>query len=319
MPAPPNYVSYRYRRRSLFGYTTCCDRATQVECSWIPPPPNLFHSGVSIAVRAALHRCNCRDRHGCPGLKPSSLLGRYPCDTLEINIHADFCRCLVTGLCHHTRPGLIVTRGIAQGRRGKVGAACDQLGVVSGGCLPVGAMGEDDWYSIPAHTYLVEGTLPRPTFAHTDLESADVQMPGDAAGFKPLIRAVWLPVAARVPSILASGAIVLLTLQSGATCGAAGMVAAALVATDNFLVISGRTASGIPGNRVLSVGGMAVSAYSPPQSARRAASAEQPGGGVVGGFSRDQVASGGRNQTLYLWQGGITLWRGEAWLFALSS
>ena len=37
---------------------------------------------------------------------------------------------------------------------------------------------DESWYSIPAHTYLVEGTLRNPTFAHTDLESkADVRPP----------------------------------------------------------------------------------------------------------------------------------------------
>jgi 4-amino-4-deoxy-L-arabinose transferase-like glycosyltransferase len=182
---------------------------------------------------------------------------------------------------------------------------------------------DESWYSIPAHTYLVEGTLRNPTFAHTDLESkADVRPPA-----MPLALSLSFalfgtnPVAARVPSILASVAIVLLTFLIGRDLlgPAGGMVAAALVATDNFLVISGRTAR--PESLVTACCLLAVWLYLLTRHHNRGVLHLLSG--LAAGLSVNfhviglpVVAGIG---ALYLWQGGglRALARPGAWLFAL--
>jgi 4-amino-4-deoxy-L-arabinose transferase-like glycosyltransferase len=105
---------------------------------------------------------------------------------------------------------------------------------------------DESWQSIPAHALITEGRIRNPTFADTDEEFAvTVKPPAHTLVLAPLFKffgvGVWQ---ARLPSLLAGLGVVVLTFLLGRKLlnPTAGVVAALLVATDNFLFLGARTA-----------------------------------------------------------------------------
>jgi hypothetical protein len=105
---------------------------------------------------------------------------------------------------------------------------------------------DESWYSAPGYSVATGHGLANPSIGPNDLEhSIDTRPPGAALAIAASFRLFGVrPISARLVSLAASVAVVLLVFFLGRVLfGDYGaLLAAALVATDNFVVIASRTA-----------------------------------------------------------------------------
>jgi 4-amino-4-deoxy-L-arabinose transferase-like glycosyltransferase len=105
---------------------------------------------------------------------------------------------------------------------------------------------DESWYGSVAYTLLTEGHLRNPVFPDADIEShVDTRPPGLVITLATATKVLGIgPRQLRFPSVLAGLGLVLAVFLLGAELlnRTAGVLAALLVATDNFLFMAARTA-----------------------------------------------------------------------------